>query len=114
MAMTTYGGAAKGLFRGKPIEVATFAANAFGLHDMHGNVWEWVEDCWNESYHGAPTDGSAWATGDCDRRVQRGGSWFAVPKVSRAAHRFGFLRDLNISGLDFADQGFRVPRALNP
>ena len=42
---------------------------------MHGNVWEWVEDCWNDSYEGAPDDGSAWTSGDCGRRVLRGGSW---------------------------------------
>ena len=55
--------------------VGSFPANAWGLHDMHGNVGEWVQDCWNESYEGAPTDGSAWESGDCDYRVVRGGSW---------------------------------------
>ena len=53
----------------------SFSANAYGVHDMHGNVWEWVEDCWNGSYAGAPSDGSAWRSGDCSVRVLRGGSW---------------------------------------
>jgi hypothetical protein len=49
--------------------------NAFGLHDMYGNVWEWTADCWNCNYNGAPSDGSAWGSGDCSQRVRRGGSW---------------------------------------
>ena len=55
--------------------VGSYEINAFGLHDMHGNVWEWVEDCWNDSYYGAPTQGEAWTSGDCAQRVLRGGSW---------------------------------------
>ncbi len=55
--------------------VGSFPANAWGLHDMHGNVWEWVQDCLNDSYDGAPTDGSAWASGNCRLRMCRGGSW---------------------------------------
>ena len=57
----------------------TFSANAYGLHDVMGNVWEWVGDCWNEGYTGAPSNGSAWESGDCARRVMRGGSWFSSP-----------------------------------
>ena len=56
-------------------EVGRYQPNSFGLYDMHGNVWEWVEDCWNDSYAGAPSDGRAWTSGDCSRRVIRGGSW---------------------------------------
>ena len=67
--------------------VGSFSANAYGVHDMHGNVWEWVEDCWNDSYAGAPSDGSAWRRGDCERRVLRGGSWI-YPRVLRSAVRF--------------------------
>ena len=53
----------------------SFRANVFGLHDVHGNVWEWVEDCWSGDYPGAPSDGRAWTGGDCGNRVLRGGSW---------------------------------------
>ena len=65
------------------VPVGRFGANLFGLHDMHGNVWEWVEDCWNRSYAGAPSDGSAWRSGECSRRVLRGGSWVLGPTSLR-------------------------------
>ena len=67
--------------------VGSFSANAWGLHDMHGNVWEWVQDCWNKNYKGAPGDGSAWTSGDCSRRVLRGGSWYNNPGYLRSASR---------------------------
>ncbi|TVR84546.1 MAG: formylglycine-generating enzyme family protein [Rhodospirillales bacterium] len=70
----------------KTTEVGKHRSNAWGLYDMHGNVWEWCEDCWHDSYHGAPDDGRAWGGedgGDCDRRVLRGGSR-APPTTSRA------------------------------
>ena len=63
---------------GRTVEAGSFPANRFGLHDMHGNVWEWVQDCWNGSYNGAPSDGSAWTTRDCSLRVLRGGSWVSM------------------------------------
>ena len=66
--------------------VGSFQPNAFGLYDMHGNVWEWVQDCYF-SYSGAPSDGSAWTTGDCSRRVVRGGSWNFSPRGLRSAIR---------------------------
>ena len=86
--------------------VGSFAVNAWGLHDVHGNVWEWVEDCWHGNYEGAPGDGSAWtSSGDCSRRVLRGGSWFDLPRSLRAALRIRVdvgLRDDSV--------GFRVAR----
>ncbi len=70
--------------------VGSFQPNAFGLYDVHGNVSEWTEDCWNANYQGAPNDGSAWTSGDCARRVPRGGSWGDIPQVLRSALRGGF------------------------
>ena len=67
--------------------VGSFQPNRFGLHDMLGNVWQWTQDCWNPSYSGAPTDGSAWTGGDCSRRVLRGGSWSLNPQYLRSAFR---------------------------
>ena len=89
--------------------VGSFGANGFGLHDVHGNVMEWVEDCWNDSYVEAPADGSAWEEGDCNLRVLRGGSWFIEP---------GFLRSANRSRVTTGGRydvvGFRVARSLTP
>jgi formylglycine-generating enzyme required for sulfatase activity len=83
----------------------SFPANAFGLYDMHGNVWEWTQDCWNSTYYGAPADGAPWTSGDCSVRVLRGGSWFNFPQFLRSANR---IRD-NSSGR-FDSVGFRVAR----
>ncbi len=87
--------------------VGSFAENSFGLHDMHGNVAEWVEDCWNESYVGAPSDGSAWRQGDCSRRVSRGGSWEDYDWFLRSASRVG-----PGAGRRDNDYGFRVARSV--
>ncbi len=98
------------LWRRQTVPVGSFDANAFGLHDVHGNVWEWVQDCWNANYEGAPADGSAWLTGGfCRHRVSRGGSWYDYPSDFRAAVRFraGPLA----RGINF---GFRVARTLTP
>ena len=81
--------------------VGSFPANPWGLHDMHGNVNEWVEDCWNDSYNGAPTDGSAWTSGDCGRRVVRGGSWDGFPVYLRSAYRSGGGRAVRVFDLGF-------------
>jgi formylglycine-generating enzyme required for sulfatase activity len=88
--------------------VGSFAPNAFGLYDMHGNVWEWIQDCYNDSYNGAPTDGSAWTAGDCTRRVVRGGSWFDSPRYLRSANR---NRDTSVDRGSYL--GFRVGRTLD-
>ncbi|HEX2886380.1 SUMF1/EgtB/PvdO family nonheme iron enzyme [Vineibacter terrae] len=85
--------------------VGTFAANAFGLHDMLGNVWEWTSDCWNETYAAAPATGAARTDGDCSRRVGRGSSWYNAPKYSRAASRSWF-----VAGNRFSFLGFRIAR----
>ncbi len=87
--------------------VGRFKANAFGLFDMIGNVWEWTQDCWNDSYAGAPKDGSAWLKGDCVRRVVRGGSWDNYPEFARAACRNWYL-----PGVRLNDLGFRLARTL--
>ena len=89
--------------------VGSYEANGFGLHDVLGNVLEWVEDCWNESYAGAPTDGSAWESGDCSLRVLRGGSWYDLPRRLRSANRLW-----NPTGLRNNFVGFRVARTLTP
>ena len=72
---------------GKTVEVGSYSPNAWKLHDMHGNVWEWVEDCWNDTYEGAPNDGVAWTNGDCSLRVLRGGSWGNRVETLRSACR---------------------------
>ena len=95
---------------GKTHPVGEKAPNPSGLCDVHGNVWEWVQDCWHDSYDGAPTDGSAWgaeAGGDCERRVVRGGSWFDVPGDLRSALRFRYGTDYRHNFL-----GFRLAQDL--
>lgn len=72
----------------KTISVKSFNPNNFGLYDMHGNVWEWTQDCVNDSYSGAPSNGQAWITGNCSSRVLRGGSWITfLPRNLRSAYR---------------------------
>ena len=112
---------------GKTHPVGEKLPNAFGLHDMHGNVWEWTADCYNENYEwtagrdnenydstadcdnenygSAPTDGSAWTRGDCSLRVARGGSWFDYPQALRSAFRYG-----ESAAYRYFNFGFRVAR----
>jgi hypothetical protein len=108
----TYGDGKKGAYRKKTVRVddPSFPANRFGLHHMHGNVWEWCEDCWHGDYAGAPTDGSAWTT-NCasSARVVRGGSWVNDPGNLRSASRYGVGPDDR-----YNNTGFRVARMLTP
>ncbi len=94
----------------RTVPVGEYRPNPFGLYQVHGNVYEWVADCWHDDYEGAPTDGSAWLEGDggnCSRRVLRGGSWNYVPRYLRSANRLG------ITTVNRSDSlGFRVARTL--
>ena len=102
-------GCPAGIVRSQTVPVASFASNAFGLHDTHGNGAEWVQDCWNANYEGAPTDGSAWMSGDCSRAMLRGGSWFNGGNELRSATRF-----LNDRSTRNNHIGFRVARSIPP
>jgi formylglycine-generating enzyme required for sulfatase activity/uncharacterized caspase-like protein len=104
---TPYGNSRKGEFRQRTVAVDSFQPNPWGLYQVHGNVWEWTEDCWNDNYNGAPADGSAWTAGDCSRRVLRGGSWYDLPWQLRSAHRLSS----DPTGRNEA-KGFRVARTL--
>jgi formylglycine-generating enzyme required for sulfatase activity len=99
----TYGSGLKGQYRQKTTDVGSFAGNAWGLQDMHGNVWEWCLDPWHDSYTGAPADGSAWTAGGGTSRLLRGGSWFLSPAFCRSACR-GISRPDGRDG----NIGFRV------
>ena len=83
----TYGSGPKGEYRQQTLPVGSFPPNPFGLYDMHGNVREWVEDCWRNSLTGQPADGAAYTTQGCSYRVNRGGSWFYGPQNLRSADR---------------------------
>ncbi|MEB3359180.1 MAG: formylglycine-generating enzyme family protein [Synechococcales bacterium] len=100
-----YGPGSRGIRRGETTPVDEFkVANKYGLHDMHGNVYEWCQDYWHENYVGAPTDGSAWTEGgDSSRRIIRGGSWLNDPWYCRSAYRAR-----NAAGDRNDDIGFRV------
>ena len=87
--------------------VGSFAPNAFGLYDMLGNVFEWVQDCWHSDYRGSPSDGSAWASGDCSQRDLRGGSWFTTPAYVSVAARNHFQENYRSNSI-----GFRLVREL--
>ena len=105
-----YGSDRMGVYRKQTVPVGSFPANAFGLHDMHGNVWEHVGDCGHDTYHGAPPGGDAWtAGGDCGKRMARGGSWHNRPDSLRSASRVSFT-----SGSRGDYIGFRVARTLMP
>jgi formylglycine-generating enzyme required for sulfatase activity len=89
------------------VAVGSYKANAFGLHDTAGNVAEWVEDCWNDNYRGAPQNGSAWLKGDCRLRVLRGGAFDSTARYLRSSSRFRYDSDVR-----YTANGFRVLREL--
>jgi formylglycine-generating enzyme required for sulfatase activity len=89
--------------------VGSYLPNPFALHDMHGNAWQWLEDCWHPNYTGAPTDGLARTSRDCSVRVVRGGAWWVSPSGLRSASR---ARNPADNRHDYV--GFRLGRTLNP
>jgi len=89
--------------------VGSFKPNAFGLYDMAGNVWRWVQDCYDDNYNGVPTDGSALSVSDCSRRVVRGGGWVNGWPALRSAYRYGVSPTNRDDGI-----GFRLGRTLTP
>jgi formylglycine-generating enzyme required for sulfatase activity len=90
----TYGAGPKGKYRVETTDMGSFPPNAFGLYDLHGNVWEWCQDIWHDSYAGAPTDGNAWVNeNDNYSRILRGGSCFSNPAYCRSANRSGVAPD---------------------
>jgi formylglycine-generating enzyme required for sulfatase activity len=105
----TYGNGLQGEYRKRTMEVGMFQPNAFGLYDMHGNVWEWVVDCWHKDYVGAPQNAFGWNDKCSERtRVLRGGSWADTARTLRSAHRNRNAPDhRNVS------IGFRVARSLD-
>ena len=97
-----------GSVKGETVPAGSFRPNAFGLYDTAGNAAEWVEDCWNPDYRGAPADGSAWTKGDCSLRVLRGGSFADKALSVRSSARFRYDEDVR-----YYANGFRVARDLN-
>jgi formylglycine-generating enzyme required for sulfatase activity len=105
-----YGRGSSGIYRAQTTPSDTFPPNAFGLYDLHGNVWEWCLDHWHDRYQGAPTDGSAWMTEDANAtRVVRGGCWKNYPRVCRSATRFNYHPIYSSN-----DLGFRVVCEIPP
>jgi formylglycine-generating enzyme required for sulfatase activity len=103
------GGGSKGVWRQGTVPVGSFAANPWGLYNVHGNALQWTADCYHDSYTGAPADGAAFTAGNCSNgHVVRGGSWNDYPKVLRAAFRHWFTAENSYVG------GFRLARMLPP
>jgi len=102
------GGGSVGTYRAQTVPVDSFAANPWGLYQVHGNVWEWSDDCWTASNTGNPGDGTARQTGDCNRHVVRGGAWFNSPAFLRSASRGSYPTSNRSKGF-----GFRIARTLS-
>jgi len=102
-----YGSGQQGLYRQKTLDVGSLPRNAFGLYDMHGNVWEWVQDCYKPSYEGAPDDGSPVISSDCRLHILRGGAWNYYPSYLRSAYRYATAPEVHLNNF-----GFRVARPL--
>jgi len=100
-------GAKKGPYRRKTLPVGSFKPNAYGVYDIHGNVYEWVEDCWSPNHTGAPSDGRVRKDGDCKFRIMRGGSWVTHAYQMRASKRLRYTTDYR-----YDDYGFRIARTL--
>ena len=103
-----YGSGAKGPYLRKTQPVGQYKPNAFGIYDMHGNVYEWVEDCWSPNHSGAIGDGSPRTDGDCKFRIMKGGSWVTHGYQTRAAARIRYVTDYR-----YDDYGIRIARTLN-
>jgi formylglycine-generating enzyme required for sulfatase activity len=117
-----YADGPQGVYREQTTPVGMFPANAWGLHDMHGNEWEWCLDEWHESYEGAPTDGRAWVDAaerensneSKKRRLLRGGSWFYIPRYCRSAYRYRDRPDNAFSNVGFRVVCLPQDPSLNP
>ena len=110
-ASHTFADESKGEYREKTTPLGQFPPNAFGLYDMHGNVYEWCCDTWHNNYEGAPKDGNIWIDKieNNDRRVLRGGSWYNNPEDCRSANR-----SINNPDYGYYDHGFRVVCGVSP
>jgi formylglycine-generating enzyme required for sulfatase activity len=104
---TTYADGPKGEYRQRTLPADSSKPNAWGLYQVHGNAFEWVEDCWNDSYEGAPSDGAASSAGNCNRHVRRGGAWNYPPRMARSAYR-----DSRPAATRGSNMGLRVARTL--
>jgi len=104
----SYAGSPLGNYRRKTVPVGSFGANAYGLHDLHGNVWEWTQDCWSPNHSGNRRDGSPTEKSNCKHRVMKGGSWVNKPDDIRIAQRQQYVPDYR-----YDDYGFRIARTLS-